>query len=44
MEENGILFLSGRIKRILPTKSREGIPTKMFPDRIEKVILKHPVV
>ena len=44
MNENGILFVTGRIKRILITRDRNGQGTKMFPDRIEKVIYSHPNV
>ena len=36
--EDGILFITGRIKRIFATKGKDGNPTKMFPDRIEKAI------
>ncbi|MBE7058489.1 MAG: acyl--CoA ligase [Ruminococcaceae bacterium] len=42
--ETGILYICGRIKRIIATKGLDGMPTKMFPDRIESVILKHPAV
>ncbi len=42
--ESGVLFVSGRIKRIIITKGRDGIVTKMFPDRIEKAVLEHPAV
>lgn len=41
---DGILFVDGRIKRIIMTKGKDGTVTKMFPDRIEKVILQHPDV
>lgn len=44
IDENGVIFVTGRIKRILITKGEDGISTKMFPDRIEKVIYKHPAV
>lgn len=44
MTENGVLFVSGRIKRIIMTKGKDGVVTKMFPDRIEKAVLKHPAV
>ena len=44
INENGILFVSGRIKRILITRDQNGQGTKMFPDRIEKAIYKHPEV
>ena len=42
--ENGVLFITGRIKRIIMTKGKDGVVTKMFPDRIEKAVLKHPAV
>ena len=42
--EHGVLFVSGRIKRIIMTKGKDGVVTKMFPDRIEKAILEHPAV
>ena len=42
--EDGVVFITGRIKRILPTTGSDGQPTKMFPDRIEKVVMKHAAV
>lgn len=42
--EDGVVFITGRIKKILMTKGKDGNVTKMFPDRIEKVIMKHPGV
>lgn len=44
MTESGVLFVSGRIKRIIMTKGKDGVVTKMFPDRIEKAVLVHPAV
>ena len=44
MDENGVLFVTGRIKRILMTKGKDGNITKIFPDRVEKVINQHPDV
>lgn len=44
LNEDGVLFVSGRIKRIIMTKGKDGVVTKMFPDRIEKVIMEHPAV
>ena len=44
INENGVLFVTGRIKRILITKGLDGQPTKMFPDRIEKSIYSHSAV
>ena len=44
LDENGVLFVTGRIKRILMTKGKDGNITKIFPDRIEKAIYQHPAV
>ena len=38
LDENGVLFVTGRIKRIFMTKGKDGSITKVFPDRIEKAI------
>lgn len=38
VDENGIVYVTGRIKRIIMTKGRDGQVTKLFPDRIEKAI------
>lgn len=42
--EDGVIYVTGRIKRIIMTKGNDGQVTKMFPDRIEKAILEHPAV
>ncbi len=44
LNDDGILFVSGRIKRIIMTKGKDGVVTKMFPDRIEKVVMEHPAI
>ncbi len=44
VSEDGLLYVKGRIRRIAITKGRDGQPTKMFPDRIEKVICSHHMV
>ena len=44
LNSDGVLFVSGRIKRIIMTKGNDGIVTKMFPDRIEKVVMEHPAI
>ncbi len=36
--EEGIIYVTGRIKRIAMTKGRDGQVTKLFPDRIERKI------
>lgn len=38
MDENGILYVTGRVKRIIMTKGADGNITKLFPSRIESVI------
>ncbi len=38
MDEDGVIYITGRIKRIIPTKGSDGQPTKLFPDRIEKAV------
>lgn len=43
MDADGFVFLTGRIRRIILTAYTE-IPSKIFPDRIEKVIMQHPAV
>ena len=44
IDKNGILFVTGRIKRIIMTKGEDRQISKIFPDRIEKVIYQHPDV
>ena len=44
MDKDGVLYVTGRIKRIFMTKGKDGNITKVFPDRIEKALAKHPAV
>ena len=44
IDEDGIIYVTGRIKRILMTKGDDNIATKLFPDRVEKVIYSHDSV
>ena len=44
IDENGILYITGRIKRIVMTKGKDGNITKLFPVRIEEAINSHPAV
>ena len=44
INENGVIFVTGRIKRIIMTKGKDDQVTKLFPDRIEKVVNSHPAV
>ena len=43
VNENGIVFVKGRIKRMYITQ-HNGLVSKIFPDRIEKTVLKHPAI
>ena len=38
IDTDGIVYVTGRIKRIIMTRDDDGQVTKLFPDRIEKVI------
>lgn len=40
IDEDGDIFITGRMKRIIMTKGEDGNPTKMFPDRVERTIQK----
>ena len=42
--EDGVIYVTGRIKRIIMTKGLDGQVTKMFPDRIERAIYSDPSV
>ena len=44
LDERGVLRITGRIKRILMTKGKDGNITKLFPVRIENVVNEHPCV
>lgn len=44
INEDGVVFVTGRIKRIIMTKGADAQVTKLFPDRIEKAIYAHPAV
>lgn len=44
IDEDGAVFVTGRIKRLMITRGRDGISAKMYPDRIEKVVCAHPAV
>ena len=44
LDDNGVLYVTGRIKRILMTKGRDGNITKIFPSRIEKTVSEHGAV
>ena len=43
-DENGSIFIDGRLRRIEITKDANGVPTKVFPDRAKQIISMHPVV
>ena len=42
--EDGVIYVTGRIKRLIMTKGSDEQVTKLFPDRIEEVVNKHPAV
>ena len=44
INEDGVVFVTGRIKRIIMTKGEDGQVTKMFPDRIEKALYADTMV
>lgn len=44
IDQDGVIFVTGRIKRIYMTKGEDQQVTKLFPDRIEKTICIHPSV
>ena len=44
LTEDGVLYVKGRIKRIMTTRGTDGIASKLFPDRIESTVSQHPAV
>lgn len=42
--ENNEIFIDGRIRRIVMAKDDKGLPTKIFPDKIKKIILSSEFV
>lgn len=44
INKDGVVFVTGRIKRIIMTKGKDQQITKIFPDRIEKVLYDNPAV
>ena len=44
INEDGVIFVTGRIKRIVMTRGEDGQVTKFFPDRIERKINSDPSV
>ena len=43
-DENGCLFLDGRLRRIEISRDANGVPTKVFPDKVKQVVSRHPMV
>lgn len=41
---NNELFIDGRIRRIVMAKDDKGLPTKIFPDKIKRIILQSEYV
>lgn len=44
INEEGVIFVTGRIKRIIMTKGKDGQVTKIFPNRIEKAVYENSAV
>ncbi len=44
INEDGVIFLSGRLKRLIMQKDAHGIVSKIFPERIEETVNSHPAV
>ena len=44
LDEDGILFITGRMKRLILTRDDKGMVTKISPYRIEQVIITMPEV
>ena len=44
MTRDGIIYVSGRLKRLIMIKDKDGLISKIFPERIEQVIETHPAV
>ena len=42
--EDGMLFITGRMKRMLLTRDNNGVVSKIFPDRVEEVLMAIPGV
>ncbi len=43
-DENGCIYLDGRLRRIEISRDSNGVPTKVFPDKVKQVISKHPLI
>ncbi len=44
VDEDGVVYVTGRIKRIIMTKGSDRQVTKIFPDRIEKAVMNESSV
>ena len=44
LTDDGMLFITGRIKRILLVRDANGVISKVFPDRVEEVLMTVPGV
>ena len=43
-DEKGRLYLDGRMRRIEISRDANGVPTKVFPDKVKQVISLHPAI
>lgn len=44
MNTDGVIFLTGRMKRLIMQRDAEGLVSKISPERIEQAISRHPAV
>lgn len=42
--DDNCIFLDGRLRRIEISRDANGVPTKVFPDKIKQVVSKHPLI
>ena len=43
-DEQGNLYLDGRLRRIEISRDGNGVPTKVFPDKIKQIVSIHPQI
>lgn len=43
-DEKGQMFIDGRLRRIEISRDANGVPTKVFPDKVKQVVSLHPAV
>ncbi len=43
-DDKGRLYLDGRMRRIEISRDSNGVPTKVFPDKVKQIISLHPAI